>query len=126
MRIARGAGPGSPQAGAVVKVGKTARDLTPASSRASGKPASWGQVECPCLPCGQVLSARGRGASRLETESFIFVVLYSAPEARRGAKKCLHVYTLLFYDSKGLRFYSQLQLTARPSKHLRKCTYKGA
>ena len=68
---------------------------------------------------------REREAPRLKLKSFRFVVLYCAPEARRGLKKYLHLYTPHFYDLKELCFYSQLQFTARLSKLLGRCTYKG-
>ena len=68
---------------------------------------------------------REREAPRLKLKSFRFVVLYCAPEARRRLKKYLHLYTPHFYDLKELCFYSQLQFTARLSKLLGRCTYKG-
>lgn len=92
-----GRGPGSPQGGTNMAkaVWNTQRDQTFAMALASGKPACKGQVGCPHLTCGQVfpMQAGQREAPRLKLKSFRFMVLYCVPEARRGLKKYLHLYT---------------------------------
>ena len=68
---------------------------------------------------------RERGPST-ETKKFQvrgFILCTRSEE--RDEKKYLQLYTPHFYDSKELWFYSQLQFTARLSKPLGRCTYKG-